>query len=198
MRLVLSVGLVALLAPAPAEAGGQRWDGVYLGVGVLGNRATASHNGPGVGLPQARGHGGSVIVGRSWQRGAVVAGAELAVSRGNLHGQGGCGAAHQRCHVQDTHYASARVRVGVAQGRALGFLTLGVAQNRWEQRIGPQWATVRDRGLVIGVGGELALRPGLALRVDAERMRMGRSQRLDGGTGRLRTDTLRLSVVGRY
>ncbi len=208
MLAALRPGIVALLiagcvvlpclAPERAVAQGADWSGPYLGAGVIANRATATVRGSTGALPRAQGTGASLILGHGWQQGHLVTGVELALSRGNLNGQGPCGQPVRSCALSDNYYGAVRGRVGVAQGRGHGFVTLGVAHDRWEHRIGARRQIVRDRGLVAGVGAEYALRPRLSVRVDAEHMRMRPARRLDGTPARFRMNTLRVSVVGRH
>ncbi len=193
------IGLLCLFSvPAHAHDARVDWSGPYVAVGVLANSARVSGSGNGLRLPGAQGSGASLILGHDWQDGPLVLGAELALSRGNLRGQGRCGAQGARCSLNDTHYLSLRLRAGVAQGRGMGFVTLGLAHNRWEHRIGGQARAQRRNGVVLGIGAEYALRPRLSLRVDAEHMRLAPGRRVDGARARYRANTLRLSLVRRF
>ncbi|MCC5963795.1 MAG: outer membrane beta-barrel protein [Rhodobacteraceae bacterium] len=189
--------LFVISASPPRADAPDRWQGSFLAFGGVANRAEMHTNANGARLPQASGQGQSLILGHDWQRGAQVFGAEVAMSWGNAKGNGTCGTPAQSCSLSDNRYASVRGRVGLAQGRVLGFATFGVTRNRWWHGMNGAYALTHDRGVVIGLGAEFALRPRLSLRVDGEHMRLGRSARVDGARGRFAMNTVRLSLVAR-
>lgn len=195
---LLALGCLLVSANPPWAAEPEaRWQGSFLAFGGAASRAEMRTNGDAARLPLASGQGQSLILGHDWQRGAQVFGAEVAMSWANAKGNGTCGRPAQPCSLRDNRYASVRGRVGLAQGRVLGFATLGVTQNRWWHGMNGRYALTHDRGVVMGLGAEVALRPRLSLRLDGEHMRLGRRARVDGARGRFLMNTLRLSLVAR-
>lgn len=165
----------------------QFWSGSHVGAQVITGRAKTEYTGPtGVGSDfKSKGIGGMVTVGRDWQKGSVVMGVAADVGHRNAQGDDSF-ALGQKDELELGLTGAARARVGVVVGgRALAYVTGGVAATRAEYRVYD--ASINQgsdksetlSGPTYGAGLEVAFNPRTAGRIEVRRTDYGNVTKSD-------------------
>jgi len=160
------------MAPAPAAI--FSWDGLYVGI----------HGGWGWGDAESStivdmdvegGFAGGQI-GYNWQLAGIVVGIEADVSWSGIDGDRGPGVVPQTTKHELDWFGTVRGRLGIPMGRALPYVTAGVAfgeATRTTTAGGGASAEASHTGYAVGGGVEWALNQTLSAKVEYQYLDLG-------------------------
>jgi outer membrane immunogenic protein len=175
-----------------SQSGHALWSGLYLGLnGGYAFGQTTIHEAR-LGLVDTRGGFGGLHIGRNWQMGALVFGAEADANRSFANGARSFASGFDAAAARDWD-ASARVRAGVTFGSLLAYATAGGAVSGQTTTVGMAGTTWRTKGTHVGYvyGGGLEWQISRSVSLRSEVLRYdfnSETLRVGGGQNPLNLD----------